>query len=194
MAELTFDAELHEYRIDGVVVPSVTQILSEAGLIDGQYYTEESQLRGRTVHIITALDDRGELDETLVTPEYQGYLNAWRLFKAEMNCEILSIEQRVYNRRYRYAGTMDRQLLWHDTRYVGDIKTGEPKWWHKFQTAGYWECSVAGARCAIYLSPDDTYKIRKHENHSYDTDVFRAALVLANAKRNEGKMNDRNRN
>lgn len=193
MPELTFNPKRHEYRIDGQLVPSVTQILGEAGLIDGQWYTDESQLRGRTVHIITALDDRGELDESLVTGEYQGYLNAWRLFKADTKCEILSIEERICNHLYRYAGTMDRRFELDRTDSLGDIKTGAPEWWHQFQTAGYWMCGDIPAvrRCAIYLSPDGTYKIRPHENHAYDTDVFRAALTLANAKRNEGKTNDR---
>lgn len=194
MPELTFNSELHEYRIDGQVVPSVTQILSEAGLIDDRWYTEESQLRGRTVHVITALDDRGELDESLVTDEYQGYLNAWRLFKAETKCEIvlLSIEKRVCNVAYEYAGTLDR-LIGFPIPLVDlvDIKTGQPEWWHKFQTAGYWMCNgsqQASGRRTIYLKSDGTWKPQMHTQHAYDMDVFRAALTLANAKRNEGKM------
>jgi hypothetical protein len=196
MPDLTFDPKLHEYRIDDQVVPSVTQILSEAGLVDGQWYTEESQLRGRTVHVMTALDDRGELDESEVTGEYQGYLSAWRGFKADTGCEIVSIEERVCNTVYRYAGTTDRRLLWNGPLYIADIKAGVPEWWHKIQTAGYWTCDAidAAARCTIYLKRDGTWKARVAGSHSYDTDVFRAALTIANAKRNEGKTNGRDRN
>lgn len=193
---LTFEPETHTYRIDGQVVPSVTQILSEAGLVDGQWYTEQSQHRGRLVHLMTALDDQNELNEEMVHGEYQGYLNAWRRFKAETKCEILAIEQRVYNCMYRYAGTTDRLVSMHSLVVeLLDIKTGGPEWWHKFQTAGYWMCDdiQAARRGSIYLSPDGTYKIKEHEAHGYDTDVFRAALTLANAKRNEGITNDRNR-
>lgn len=192
---LAFDPESHTYRLDGQVVPSVTQILSEAGLIDGQWYTDESQLRGRTVHIITALDDRGELDESQVTGEYQGYLNAWRLFKADTKCEVVALEARVCNTLCRYAGTLDRQLCIDDIQLLGDIKTGASEWWHKFQTAGYWMCDgiKAAGRWGIYLSPNGRYRITIHGDHAYDTDVFRAALTIANAKRNEGIRNDRQR-
>lgn len=193
-SKLAFDAATHTYRLDGQVVPSVTQILGEAGLVDGRWYTEESQLRGRTVHVITALDDRGELEESKVADEYRGYLDAWRRFKAEMKCEILSIEERVCNATYRYAGTTDRRLVWNGPLYIADIKAGVPEWWHKVQTGGYWMCDGidAAARCTIYLKRDGRWNARVHEAHSYDTDVFRAALTLANAKRNEGITNGRN--
>lgn len=192
---LTFDAATHTYRLDGQVVPSVTQILGEAGLIDDRWYTEESQLRGRTVHVITALDDRGELDEAKVDAEYRGYLDAWRRFKAETKCEILSVEERVCNFVYRYAGTIDRRIRLPGLIELGDLKTGQPEWWHRFQSAGYWMCHDinAGGRCSIYLRSDGTWKSQIHARHAYDTDVFRAALTLANAKRNEGITNDRNR-
>ena len=195
MPDLTFDPKRHEYRIDGEVVPSVTQILGEAGLIDDRWYTAKTQVRGRTVHIVTALDDLGELDESLVDDEHRGYLDAWRSFKADTKCEIVALEAKVCNVALRYAGILDRQLRIDGVQLLADIKTGAWAWWHKFQTVGYWTCDhikAAGRRC-IYLSPKGTYKISKHENHAYDTDVFRAALVLANAKRNEGITNDRNR-
>ena len=195
MTELTFEPDSHTYRIDGVVVPSVTQILGEAGLIDDRWYTEESQLRGRTVHIITALDDRGELDESQVADEYKGYLSAWRYFKADTQCEIVALEAKVCNVAFQYAGTLDRQLCIDGVQLLTDIKTGVSEWWHKFQTAGYWTCDhiKAAKRWSIYLSPDGRYKVKAHDNHTYDTDVFRAALTLANAKRNEGITNGRNR-
>lgn len=195
MPDLTFNPELHEYRIDGHVVPSVTQILSEAGLVDDRWYTEESQFRGRFVHLMTALDDQCELNEEMVHDEYLGYLKAWRRFKADTKCEILSIEERVCNSTYRYAGTTDRRLTWNGPLYIADIKTGAPAWWHKIQTAGYWICDGidAASRCTIYLNCDGTWKARIQDAHAYDTDVFRAALTIANAKRNEGKTNDRHR-
>lgn len=201
MFELTFNSELHEYRIDGQVVPSVTQILGEAGLIDDRWYTKESQLRGRTVHIVTALDDRGELDEAEVTGEYQGYLNAWRLFRADVPWTIIDVEQAVCHPDWRYAGRSDRRMCIHrDGPYamLVDIKTGQPEPWHQLQTAAYERASLAVRppvvkRYAVYLSDDGTYKLREH-GKAVDWDVFLAALALANWKRNEGKLNGRNRN
>lgn len=194
---LTFEHATHTYRIDGAVVPSVTQILSEAGLIDDRWYTEESQLRGRTVHIITALEDRGELEESQVADEYKGYLAAWRRFKAETNCDIMAIEKRAYESTYRFAGTLDRTIEYrnaHGGAYgVLDIKTGTEASWHPIQTAGYKMCDDGLlTRFAVYLSADATYKFRQHGDYS-DRDVFLAALALTNWKRNEGKTNGRDR-
>ena len=50
---LTFDAEKHEYRLDGVRLPSVTQIIADAGLYGNtSYFTDYSRDRGSFVHQI----------------------------------------------------------------------------------------------------------------------------------------------
>lgn len=201
MPNLTFRPERHEYRIDGVVVPSVTQVLSEAGLIDGQWYTEESQLRGRTVHIMTALDDEGGLDESKVADEHRGYLNAWRLFRAEATWVVLDSEEAIYHPVWCFAGRYDRRMCtFEDAPYslIVEIKTGGAEHWHQLQTAAYERCVMHAIpptvqRYAIYLADDGTYKLRKHDDPA-DWDVFLAALALANWKRNKGiKTNDRHR-
>ena len=195
LPQLTFDDATHTYRIDGVVVPSVTQILSEAGLIDDRWYTEESQLRGRTVHIITALDDRAELDESQVTDEYKGYLAAWRRFKTDTQCAILSIEHRICHVSYRYAGTVDRTFRWDGIVSIADIKTGGRDAWHPVQLAGYTACAPESViqSYVIYLREAGDYQIGGPYGLMHSRDVFFGALVIANWKRNEGKTNDRYR-
>lgn len=199
-APLTFDAKTHTYRLDGVVVPSVTQVLSEAGLLDAQWYTDQHSLRGRIVHVITALDDRNALDESQVGDEYLGYLVAWRAFRTSVPWTILDIEQAVYHAAYRFAGRYDRRMCIHEDgpyAMLVEIKTGQPEQWHRLQTAAYLRCSLTVRspvveRYVVYLRNNGTYKVCKHDDAS-DWDVFLAALALANWKRNEGKTNDRDR-
>lgn len=182
---IDLDPATHTYRVDGVVFPSVTQILGEAGLIDTQWYTEESQYRGRKVHVMTALDDRGELDESAVTDEYRGYLDAWRKFRSETGCEILEIEKRVCNTTYRYAGTLDRIVHWRSENSVLDIKTGAVQAWHSVQLAAYLHCDtiVETGGYTVHLAANGTYRVRPASD---DWPVFWAALNVANWKRNHG--------
>jgi len=66
---IQFDVETHTYTDDFGVVPSVTQVLTRAGMIDTQWFTPEAAERGTNVAKMTEFFDDGELDtETL--PEY----------------------------------------------------------------------------------------------------------------------------
>ena len=47
---LLFDPEKHEYRVNSVLYPSVTEILSEMGFIDRTWFTEDGRLRGKLTH------------------------------------------------------------------------------------------------------------------------------------------------
>src|SRR5512135_2118575 len=107
---LTFDAEKHEYRYDGRVVPSVTQVLDVVGRF--KYWDsiemQEARERGTAVHLITHLYDMDELDPDSVDEIYQPYLNAYIKFKRESGIVILESEQQVWHGKYEFAGTLDR--------------------------------------------------------------------------------------
>ena len=80
--------ERHEYAIDGVLRPSVTQTLKDAGLTYDQWYTEEARLRGKAVHAACQLLDEDDLDWDSVLPEYRGYVTAWERFKRDSGFQI----------------------------------------------------------------------------------------------------------
>ncbi len=183
---LTFDPAQHEYRWNGRVVPSVTQILKSLGLIDATWYTDEARDRGSMIHLATALDDRGELDESSVDERIAGYLAAWRLFKAESGASFTDIEIQLYS-DYGYAGTPDRIGTLRG-RSVFDIKNGEPEPWHALQTAAYaFGCSAGSAavmsRYCIYLRDNGTYRLIQHDR-STDIAVWLSCLNLYNWKAN----------
>jgi hypothetical protein len=68
MSGLTYDDATHTYKLDGVVVPSVTQVLTAAGVIDNRWFTEEATHRGQLVHVATMLMDQGELNDARSSP------------------------------------------------------------------------------------------------------------------------------
>lgn len=188
MNELQFNQETHTYRLGGMVIPSVTQALGGAGLIDTRWYTPEACQLGTYVHEATELYDMGVLDVDALDPVVAGYLGAWRRFRGNTGCEILDIERRECSQLHLFAGTVDRVLTIDGVRFVIDIKTGQPEPWHRLQTAAYaMMLAERGEHCeraSIYLDPGVKYKLRIHDDPN-DEGVFMAALTIHNWKGNQ---------
>lgn len=168
MNGLVFDAERHAYILDGRVIPSVTQILTAEGIIDGQWYTEDGRRRGGHVHLALRYLDEGRLDEDSVTDEVRPYLEAWGRFLSETGFICLQIERPFVCEALGYAGTPDR-VGWMDggkILSVIDIKTGSPEPWHALQTAAY--AVGIGKRMAkrwsVYLRNDGNYRLVQYQD------------------------------
>lgn len=178
---LTFEAEKHEYRWNGVIVPSVTQILSA---VLGDRYPETAAVerakdRGTIVHETIALDLAGDLDEESVDPQVAPYLAAARLFCRECEFKPTLWETRRYSVGAMFAGTVDAA---NDCDLV-DWKTGGEDPAHAIQTAAY--AVLLGIeprrRLAVYLRDDGQYRIGNHTNFKRDRADFltlRAAFAI----------------
>lgn len=184
---LTFDPETHEYRLNGEVVPSVTQVLSLAGLIDGRWYTPDAAQRGTYVAQATEMDDEGTLDESALDPALRAYVEAWRKFRTDTRCDVIAAEHIVWSAVHRFAGTLDRWLLIDGKDTLIDIKTGSPEPFHPIQTAGYAAClKVHMERGAVYLSDNANYRLVAHDD-PLDRGVFLSALTIAQWKIKHGR-------
>lgn len=183
---LAFNAETHEYTLDGVSLPSVTRILKLTGISPSYadldpFYAE----RGTAVHKACELDDLNRLDESTVDPEHvRPRLEAWRKFRREHGARFgpASIEHR-FAYQNKYAGCVDRLY----TRGgVLDIKTGKPAAWHGVQTMAYAVGAGQGReapRWAIYLAEDGTYRLERHEDPSDFTTWASALAIMAYRRR-----------
>jgi hypothetical protein len=131
----TFDEETHIYRLNGVVLPSITQSLCAAGLIDTEFYTDTGRWRGTQVHTATQLDDEEELDEESLEEVYGfalgellSYLSGWRQFRKDYEFVPTLIEEPMYSATHLYAGRIDRagEITLNGRRKaaVPEIKTG----------------------------------------------------------------------
>lgn len=195
--EVEFRPETHEYRVDGRLLLSVTQILKRAGYVryegaGGMFYAN----RGTTVHLATEFLDKGTLDFESIDEKIVPYLEQYRDFKATTGIAIEAIEERFHSVEDGYAGTRDRRVKIGSKRGVLDIKTGRPAPWHPLQTAGYaMPLHVAAHarpdpepvfRWALYL--DGKGGSAKLIEHTDPTDYieFRAALVVAKGQRRRG--------
>lgn len=132
----------HEYRDrHGVILPSVTQILDVVLPPNParKFWTERHRRKGSVIHAVTALDDRGVLDEDSVATAIAGRLKGWRGFRSKFAniFEPKLIEVLLQSELGGYAGTADRFGLWHGKVCVLDIKSYLDKMYARLQCAAY---------------------------------------------------------
>ena len=81
MAEFLFDEATHTYTLDGVVIPSVTEICSP--ITCGKYppvgVVQQAAARGTRVHELCALYDMDALPDE-IEAGLVGYVKAWAAF------------------------------------------------------------------------------------------------------------------
>ncbi len=179
VAVLAFDATTHTYTHNGVVVPSVTQVL--ALVQDRRWFTEESAWRGSAVHAACELDDEGDLDEGTVLEEHRGYLDAWRSFKFAAAPRFTAIEERFYS-PLGYAGTRDRRAIINGAQCVLDLKTGDPGRVCALQLAAY--ATFGERRFAVRLKPNGRYTATEYAMADCRRDMqrFLACLQVVNLR------------
>ena len=199
-AVFTFDSDSHRYELNGKELPSVTQVLREAGLIDEQWYNDFSRDRGSVVHLATEFLDDDQLDEDSVDERIKPYLDAYRQFKIDSGfeplpivdqvtgCEVIS-EAHRFQPKYGYAGTIDRiGMLKSGRKAVIDIKTGAAHATHRLQLAAYQallDKPGEYARLVVGLKKDGKYSVTEFKLTDYPVDfgVFAACLQVINFRR-----------
>ncbi len=191
--KLVFDEARHEYRYDGVLVPSVTGILKP--LVDYSGIKPDVLARaaalGTLVHQTTELYDLGTLDEDDLDPILVPYLNGWKRFREEVGFVPDTIEKRMYH-PLGYCGTSDRTGAIRGVKSVVDIKkmmTLGPvigpqlaayKEMHNLEGAGIEK------RFALGLRPDGTYRLQEFTDPT-DLPCFMGLLAVHTWRAKHGK-------
>lgn len=188
MPDLDFDPDTHTYMVGNSVLPSVTSII--APMYDFRYVDAETLHAagkfGSAVHLVCELYDRDDLVMDSVDPALLPYLNAWRRFIAEMQVEVLQVEQRYHHAALGYAGTLDRLLLIQRAKVLADIKSVSvlsPA--VGIQLAAYEKLLVSNTehlqtkRAAVQLCGDGTYRYRMYAD-PMDWPAFVSLLTLKN--------------
>lgn len=201
--KLTFDEETHTYTYwwtpkRSEIFSSVTQVLSDTGLsedfgaipdIDMDWYGD----RGTKIHLACHLYDLDDLVMESVHPEIKGYLDAYINAKHTLSFTTLQSEKQVIDLRRKYAGTLDKEVLFLGGDYhkipggekaVIDLKSGQPHISHGYQLAAYAQAlnCPTHARYGLYLRKDGTFKFKQYTELS-DFTVFNSALNVHLAKR-----------
>ena len=126
--ELTFNAELHEYRIGGKRVPSVTEVCSPLTALEmgklNPAIIQAAANRGTVIHELTELIDYGTAAEDLeLYPDIGGYILAYQRFLRDYSPKWHSIEYRLGSAELGFAGTLDRMGVIDDKPCIVDVKT-----------------------------------------------------------------------
>ena len=122
---LKFFDESHTYEYNGLVVPSVSEILRfmsrEVYGDINKYILDRAAERGTAVHAATqVLDEHGLVD---CPEEICGYLEAYVAFRREHSAEWKYIEKPLAHPDLLYAGTIDRAGVVDGLSTIVDIKT-----------------------------------------------------------------------
>lgn len=188
---LTFDEPTHTYTLNGVVVPSVTQLLKLIGpdfsAIPPAVLERKRQL-GADVHLACELDDLGELDDDATDPEVMGYVRGWRRFIADTGAQWTANEKQMGHAALGYAGTIDRTgYLFDREPWILDIKTAlEAHQVYGVQLSAYLMLVAANVslsatavwrRGTVHLLPGGTYRLHRYTSPA-DEAAFRACLAL----------------
>ena len=107
--ELTFDEFSHTYRLNELIIPSVTTVMK---LLSDDFYRtvdpdvlERAAKRGTAIH--NAVENFAKFGIEDIPPAYAGYFQAFREWWELRRPEVLATECRVYHKILRYAGTAD---------------------------------------------------------------------------------------
>ena len=107
--ELTFDEFTHTYRLDELILPSVTTLMK---LLSDDFYRavtpevlDRAARRGTAIH--NAIENYIEFGVQDIPTQYAGYFEAFVQWWGQRKPEPLALEKRVYHKILRYAGTAD---------------------------------------------------------------------------------------
>jgi len=205
MPELTFEREGHVYRVDGLVKPSLTQILRavKVEVQDGevtrlrslfdysfldQSKADEVLLRGRWVHDLAALRlTRGPLPQKLIDrlkemqPEWFTYYPGFETWlDTQPTLEPLIVETSMYSALYDFCTTPDLVCLFQGAPTIIEFKTGIATPDAAIQTAGQ----------AVVIGEQKSYAHHGKLHHRFALELRPDAPARLIPHKNHGK--DRN--
>lgn len=192
MSNLTFIPETHQYLVDGVEYPSVTQIIKSAGLSNFDNVPYELLDRaiqfGNAVHKAIELKCKGTLDENTVDDAIKGHILQWEKFCSDF-CFISEAQEVQFSHKLGFAGTIDHIGKIGRHVVLVDIKTGQPKSADIVQVCAYGTDHYFDRLIVIYVSKDKykAIEIKGHERRKGER-IFLSALSLYNYKKSEGLL------
>jgi len=193
MMDLQFNDERHEYRLNGRIVPSVTDVLEPLEMLDGIPWAtlEAARIFGQHVHLACHYHNTGELEWATLDDRLAAYARGYLKFLADTAFVVLASEERVASVKCGYAGTLDLRGIFdrgkRRRQAVIDIKSTAtlPRTVGP-QTAGYENAyretsGDKGAldRYCLHLGPDDYRLVSLTDGRGVqDLSIFISALNI----------------
>jgi hypothetical protein len=124
---IVFRETEHTYTKNGILMPSVTQIMKP--LYDKVYgkvdvsASDNGKQKGKEVHSAIEVYDKYGMKD--IREEYKGYLESYIAWAKENHVTIIANEIICCHPRYGYAGTIDAMAMVNDSIAMIDFKTGD---------------------------------------------------------------------
>ena len=120
MGKIEFIEEPHTYLLDGVILPSVSQIIADdTYLAIPPHILENAAKRGTAVHLASEMIDLGKKPK--LDPSFAEWVVQFCLYKMEHDQNWDDIEMIVHTNEF--AGTLDRIFYGVDDVTIVDVKT-----------------------------------------------------------------------
>ena len=158
------------------MLPSVTEIMRSAGLVDFSRVPPETlrmaQERGTAVHAACNLYDHGTLDYASLDPVIWPYLEAWDKFVRQAGVIIHKTERSVHS-RHGYAGTFDRLVTMAGLPAMIDIKTSELiSQATGVQTIAYLKAAEESGYLGMPAKKYQRFAVHLYDNGKYELEPF----------------------
>ena len=170
---IEFDNEKHEYKVEGKVIPSVTQIIYD--IFPFKFGNDFAMKKGKNGHHILEIWDKEYKDISDVFTKL--YLAAWQKFLDDFQIKFQPdwIEMPLYSKTWGFAGTLDRLGDINEKLTIIDIKIGQNSKTYALQTIAYsllveenLKIKVKN-RWLVILNNKGKYSIIEHKNQTDKT-------------------------
>ena len=195
-SDLDFQERTHTYKLNGLVIPSVTTIMKP--LSDNKYSTVRADVldnaanKGSIVH--NAIENYLKFGIEDISEEYKPYFLAFLEFLSDKQPTILATETKVYHKFLRYAGTVDLVCIIDGEVYLIDYKTTAVL--TKVQLEAYAKAIDSHGfkvdkKAILHLKKDGTYRLEPHDNNDGESWSVFGALLTVNSYIDKYKKGDK---
>jgi hypothetical protein len=163
MSELRFDRGPHRYWLGKRRLPSVSEVVSETGLVRDHTWTNPYyRVRGSAVHDAIRLRLLGLLDEDSLDNHTRPFIQRFDRFAETVNLIPLFLEEPLHCPIFYYAGTPDFFGLVNDYPTLLDWKCGPYEPGYSVQVAGGYMPLIEAAadQAKIPVSVADAYRAK----------------------------------
>lgn len=178
----SFTESDHSYWLEGVRIPSITQLIQKGGLVSGEhFFTEASRARGTEIHTLCTAFDLGALVQANLEGPHSGYVLAYLAASAQMKPEWTRIEEADYHAGLKFAGRIDREGIVLRQFSIVELKSAVKAAHHAVQTALQTILTeprhklplTTVQRLCIYLKANGKFQVVRHEDARDFDEAFR---------------------
>ncbi len=190
--KITLD-ENHIYKVDGAVIPGVSEILQSAGIVDTRWHNDAACIRGTYVHKAVELYHTVGLNMNSLDDVIKPYFEAYMAFLQTARFHPIAVEKEFYHSTYMYCGKPDLVGYLNGDLVLLDIKTGSVSKWAELQTAAYKaligrqvDSKPINYRAALNLKSNGKWNLIPYKENAHHWEVFQSALTIYHYK--QGKI------